>query len=662
MKSMYYSYGRNKNSCGGIDGPFVGSKGVVGGTEIVIDKDLNPWSYGGYDQMEFVGTQLALNGIRANNLEESGEMQIAEPPAYSLSYFVKTYGLMIQGINVSYSATGVTTTYTFSTKTPRFANYAESIANQIKKVKEARQEIGNFINDIKRKTVSDINTIYKSLFAEKAKSLNPLSQEKTPTALILGGYFDIKTENNTQAGKPGSGSAQSKSLFTCDELCEEPTEPPPPPEGGSETKQRTYDVGIDKIVNGSLQIAFTGDEYKTQIMMSMDGILAPVSIKGRTGTDNRWRASRYFDSWDKNSTLSQPRPPMPPLDMDEKVSINQRYLNPILSTKILIDWDSRKGNTQKGSCIQFLSFNEDPKDIYDDDKREQADDFGFFSLRGPLVLQSWGYDTEGKPMPNAADSPDQAEKGIFTNRGLRNTFMDHWTKNPMTWPVGPIDLRFDRTRGVWVSPAQTERVLVAQLVETLGPYGSAKAILLNPSAGGLSYFQNYEIWGPEGENLFANLRNIKINVYDFLGRSLCANTKVYIVNVDGRYIVIESSAAGDETCTEDECVCTTETETTETTEETTDEPTTDEPTTDEPPTDETCSPCTCPTCPPVETQFMFASMLMSDSDPNCSNVCGLAECIGALGSGPGVLGIDENGCLTLYCTPDCSPTIGEIEF
>lgn len=642
LKSMYYSYGRNKDSCNNISGPFIGSQGVVGKTELTVERDLNPWSYGGYAPMETAGALLALNGVRSTNTEESGEMQIAEEPGRSISWYIRNYGLVVSNINVSYGASGATTQYSFCTKLPKYANYAGALTEQYKRVISARAEVQNYINDVKRNTMRDINSLFKNIFAEQAKTLSPITQEKTPVKIIIGGYYDVKTENNANTGSPGSSEpppAENKDKYTCEELCEPPTEPEPP-EDGEPTIVRSYDMGIDKIVAGSLQIAFSGDEYKTQVMMSMDGLLAPVSIKGRVGEDDRWRASRYFDSWKKDDKkLSKPRPSMPPLNKDEKIIINQKYLNPILNKHFLELWDDRKGSTERGCNIKFLSFNSDPKDLYDEDAMENATDFGFHSLRGPLVLQSWGYDTEGKPIPNAVDSPDSAEKGIFQNKGLKNKFMNHWIKNPMTWPVGPIDLRFDRDRGVWVSPAHTERVLVAQLIGNLSAYGKTTAILTNPTAGNSPYYENYDIWGKNGENLFANMRNIRITVYDFLGRSLCKDTMVYVVNVDGKYIVLESSAVNQQCTPAEECVCTTTTETT-TTETTT---TTTETTTT---TTETTTETTETTTETTATE-------------TCPDICGLLSCFLAIGEGPGVIGLDENNCLTMYCTPNCTqePTV-----
>ena len=117
----------------------------------------------------------------------------------------------------------------------------------------------------------------------------------------------------------------------------------------------------------------------------------------------------------------------------------------------------------------------------------------FFGFRGPMMLHGWGYDTEGYPVPNAADEPreiDQygrSKRFILTTSGTNDLTKDgefyppegqllgdvigkgytksgaewektkskyfylNWAERPDTWPVGPIDLRWDNDRKVWAA-------------------------------------------------------------------------------------------------------------------------------------------------------------------------------------------------------------------
>jgi hypothetical protein len=137
----------------------------------------------------------------------------------------------------------------------------------------------------------------------------------------------------------------------------------------------------------------------------------------------------------------------------------------------------------------------------------------FIGLRGPLMVHGWGYDLDGYPVPNAADEPKEVnDKGMFKrHRKKQSTHADgtlvvdadgnavyeddydhagdfpggslngnelgsiisksqnwannkwskpirsdkfylNWGERPDLWPVGPIDLRWDKERGVWVTP------------------------------------------------------------------------------------------------------------------------------------------------------------------------------------------------------------------
>jgi hypothetical protein len=94
----------------------------------------------------------------------------------------------------------------------------------------------------------------------------------------------------------------------------------------------------------------------------------------------------------------------------------------------------------------------------------------FMGLRGPVVVHGWGYDQEGYPVPNASGEPltdtngdpmyDDNDSPLYKNQVLQTdgsysepykekAFYKGWAAQPTTWPVGPIDLRWDDKAGVW---------------------------------------------------------------------------------------------------------------------------------------------------------------------------------------------------------------------
>lgn len=83
---------------------------------------------------------------------------------------------------------------------------------------------------------------------------------------------------------------------------------------------------------------------------------------------------------------------------------------------------------------------------------DYTDDYRFMALKGPLVIHGWGYDCDGRPIPNLNDTEANASSGVFETDNLDdNLFLDDFLRKPKTWPVAPVDLRFDRERCVWTT-------------------------------------------------------------------------------------------------------------------------------------------------------------------------------------------------------------------
>lgn len=627
MKSNMYVYGPWIGSAsGGPSAGVISLAGGIGGTEVVVDNQLNPWNYGSYGAMNVAGTYISRMGVRLFNKDYSGSLRIAEPPGASMQSFIQNYAIIVSSINVTYGTNGAVTEVSFKSHAPKYGQSGKAIADLILADEKARSDTLQGLQDLRRKSIADKYALYGNLLKEMNKVpefKNPIVDNPTPYFIMVGGYrgSPSASQNNNLSGGSSFSPIGSKDELSCAELCEpgnydQPAQEPP---NGGPSIDRVAEVELEKSNNP--EFSYDGEAYMTRGIMSLDGLFAPVSTEGRSN-----RLSRYFDSYNKFDRISKPRPPMPPLvDKNEIFTINQRYLNPIVSRAVLQSWDGR-GVSSKGFFIRYISFSDSVDKLHIENEKQSSTDFGFFALKGPLVLQSWGYDTEGKPIPNIVDSPADTERGIFKNDGTKNKFMSNWLENQKSWPVGPIDLRFDRSRGVWVSPPQ-ERIVVAELTEALGAYECADAALLNPSSQDGLFYENYAIYGPNGENLGQNISSNKIKVCDFLGRHLCAGTKIYAYYNDDKYIVLEASLvdgehllswpedrekkgplANETTCPEDECNC---------------ESSSPEP--------DTC-----------------------EGD----DICGLKHCLEELKSsteltGAGVLGLTEDGCLTLYPVTEC---------
>lgn len=74
------------------------------------------------------------------------------------------------------------------------------------------------------------------------------------------------------------------------------------------------------------------------------------------------------------------------------------------------------------------------------------EDARLIALRGPLVMSGWGFDYAGNPIPNMAASGNDPIQN-FTSSPTE----DYLVKSDL-WPAGPVDLRWDKWRGVWSFP------------------------------------------------------------------------------------------------------------------------------------------------------------------------------------------------------------------
>ena len=71
-----------------------------------------------------------------------------------------------------------------------------------------------------------------------------------------------------------------------------------------------------------------------------------------------------------------------------------------------------------------------------------GNDYRPMALRGPVVIAGWGYDVNGKPVPNESGRAGETPTDVFMS-GYRQRFDE--------WKVGPLDTRWDNDRKVWIA-------------------------------------------------------------------------------------------------------------------------------------------------------------------------------------------------------------------
>lgn len=318
------------------------------------------------------------------------------------------YGPNITNISCEVNSGGISTTYSFRTYTPVTGRFSRLNAERLK--------------------ASGL----RALQIRRAMTLQNISNN----IIFNGQNDDVKKAilKSYKTGKPSIKVGGTPSSILCGALVENRND-----------SYRDYaEVGLNKwshILNEC-----SSETYSKKAFMSLDGWFRPVS---KSGSGN---LPRYYQN---GLPLPFTQTPEPPVTIYTPKSIGLTTLDPLQNGHDII----LLGRENELPTDGMESFDKDFNANY-------SDDYRFFAMKGPVVLQQWGIDTNNKPIPNANDVEADAEQGIFKTWGLADTFLPDYLKKSKTWPVGPIDLRFDRTRGVWTIPPGY-RIVTAVLTQDL---------------------------------------------------------------------------------------------------------------------------------------------------------------------------------------------------
>ena len=208
--------------------------------------------------------------------------------------------------------------------------------------------------------------------------------------------------------------------------------------------------------------------------LSQDGMFSPFQI----GT-NSTGLPVMPTSASTNCVPSQSNIVDPPVNEWTPPIVNISYLNPF----------KRPSDPSHGSASHYdgnIVFNggtSDGQNLVNEVYLRSGsfpDNLRPIAMRGPIVIQGWGYDLDGKPIPNKADSAGNARQGTFVSSALEDEFLDDWIQKRETWPVAPLDVRYDRQRKVWTVP-NTFRIIKAQASASIsaGSSGTATPVNIN---------------------------------------------------------------------------------------------------------------------------------------------------------------------------------------
>lgn len=510
-----YATSNFHNSCGGIN--------------VEADKEICPWVFGSVDLMNTAAMIRLLNTeLDPLIIGTTGSVTVPCLPQISLGASMLTQGPVLNGLSVNFGSGGISTTYSFQTFTPKLGSFSRSMLDRIKLIAKNRRE--------QLKLLRNNQILNNRIARQRAKvdyRANPIlskqdgiGKEASLHRVFIGEmtdwFKDINYENASCSGSlssvpmygpyedvlkiRGTNRLKNSEGFLTGE-----------PAPNLHNSQRTV-VGTDTLSKQVLELRW---DYERKAFMSMDGLLGPISV---SGDGNLPQYAKYDPKCHRQAPISPQPPffdcsgtfkiecpePMPGFSPTCGASVEAQYYNqkieqvfqnPVQNPTCchhhlgVVNGHVIDALGRKPRIDAHMIMNLNPMQDY-------AEDYRFLGLRGPMVLHAWGYDTWGKPIPNEADSEADTMKGIFKEDQLKDRFLCEWLSKPATWPVGPIDLRFDRDRGVWVAPPQDYKVTVVELLEDLKPFKTAKARLINKD---LESGKDYgpDLWGFEGEKLEA---------------------------------------------------------------------------------------------------------------------------------------------------------------
>ena len=436
---------------------------VVGLLTVEQDEELAPWGYGSTTLMDYAAQDKVKLAVTEMQISERGQVTIPGYPnkrvgsslnttdtsSYDMALIPDQYGSFvyfkidlgdaqkggasISNVNINISPQGVQTELSLSTFSPTFGRFARSNADRLKRVGRDRLAANRRIR---------ANMALRASFRggganafDRAKAMGGGVQPQSTTIWFCGRYaYDV---------------------------------------GGSVTNTK------EVVANDAAAQSYFGANYDNTSIMTMDGLLRPVSKAG-DGSLPQYASYANHCGGDGNGYSVLPGPPQSGIT---PISINIDDLDPLANPTTVDadsvsqravggsdfghDWEGVARDDVAGISVQTGSLGFDGPVGY-------TSDYRFLALRGPLMLQSWGYDLQGFPVPNSADSSQQPNTNY---ENLTNSFQGNWIQSPRNWPVAPVDLRFDRRRGVWTTPPAFGMYLATVKGEIAANGGPGRALI-----------------------------------------------------------------------------------------------------------------------------------------------------------------------------------------
>ena len=420
MKSNIASYG-----------PWSATQGVGGSSEYKRDTSLSPWSYAGTGTMNSAAQLMVTSSLHGQSVIESGSVQHAGAPQFDMGRGLVNVGPDVTNISVQIGANGARSTITFRTFVPNTGALAEERLNSLKRMAENTQEMQRAFDTRMVERMTFANRRFQSglslaeLGGPDFSSLTQADAQDDENDIIAG-ETSVEAEEDNGGGNTGRGSGYT---------------PGGGGEGSGGSGQNDQKMSGTTVVTSSkftsLQSTrLKGDKYQRRGGITWDGIIRPFSIG-----ENQYLSQMKFEDDEGTAHTGKEED-----DEESAIKINAATSNPFLKSDKINEFHLQEGEAEKGHDMHTIVHGDGyPTDgLYSSEGKGDGDKVRPMALRGPLVVSGWGYDTKGFPVPNKSEG-DEDKVQYFT---------DDWLRKTQKWKTGPVDLRWDDAKQMWVPPFQ----------------------------------------------------------------------------------------------------------------------------------------------------------------------------------------------------------------
>lgn len=485
---------------------FASASGTEGGASYNQDESMVPWNYGDSFSMNVAGQLLSTESLSIMQQSERGSVtmpglpilklgdelnsgfagitalreillkpQIADDIEFTAAEITTErwqglYGPNVTEISINIGSQGITTTYNMRTYTPsllRNKYFADRVKNRgIIAQQNRRRRRGTFERKEDLRLV--ITNITNDLLRQRQEQTGIFA--KSPHMVLVGQNLTYRATD----GYYGEGEAEDLTRSV---------------------------VQTQNIAEVQSELA----NWEKKHLMSLDGLLVPV------------RSDQFVEP-DKDDDA-------PP----DQVKINSETLNPFLGPEDRTP-ASPFANNYVGHNIEYVARDSGlPEDL----SIRVADEYGrdhyrFFALRTPLTLAGWGYNEDGKPVPNEAEEED------FEGEDFTNKFAKNWLRRQDIWKVGQLDVRWSEKKGLWTFPGGGSKIKRAIMCTNMEYSILATGLAVLPNE------PNVNDEGEEQEN-DPECPGKKVTIYNASGKPVRkgANIICYFDDDENGYVTIE---------------------------------------------------------------------------------------------------------------------------